>query len=76
MELALVRLSDNSLVLVDSFTEQEPEGGNSVASAIVALNRATGRLFDHFVQKATSVALPMAAKSLPPGSTTKTGIRR
>lgn len=76
MELALVRLSDNSLVLIDSFTEQEPEGGDSVESAIVALNRATGRLFDRFVVKATGAASRVAAQALPPGGTAKAGVRR
>ena len=76
MELALVRLSDNSLVLVDSFTEQEPDSGDSVDSAIVALNRATGRLFDRFVKKSAGAASRVAAQALSPGNTTKTGVRR
>lgn len=76
MELALVRLSDNSLVLIDSFTEEEPDTGDSVDSAITALNRATGRLFDRFVHKAAGAASRIAAQVLPPGSTTKTGVRR
>jgi ABC-type uncharacterized transport system auxiliary subunit len=76
MELALVRLADNSLVMIDSFTEQEPDTGDSVESAIKALNRATGRLFDSFARKASGAASRMAARTLPPGGTTKTGVRR
>lgn len=76
IELALVRLSDNSLLLIDSLSEQEPDRDDSVESAITALNRATGRLFDRFVRLAIEAASPVAAQAIPPGGTTKTGIRR
>lgn len=76
MELAMVRLSDNSLVLIDSFTEEEPDSGDSVESAIVALNQATSRLFDRFVVKAGAAVSSVAAQTLPRGGTTNTGVRR
>jgi ABC-type uncharacterized transport system auxiliary subunit len=76
IELALVRLSDSSLILIDNFVEQEPDKSDSVESAITALNRATGRLFGRFVAKAVGAISPMAGRSLPPGGTTRTGIRR
>lgn len=76
MELALIRLSDNSLLLIDSFTEEEPDSGDSVESAIVALSQATSRLFDRFVVKAAGAASSVAAQKLPRGGTTNTGVRR
>ena len=69
LELALVRLSDNTLLLVDSFAEQEPEAGNSVGSAIVALNKATGRVFRRFLGEAQRASAPMAGDPIPPGAT-------
>lgn len=69
MELALVRLSDNALLLVDNFAEEEPEAGASVGSAIVALNKATRRLFDRFLDRALKTVSPMAADLTRPGAT-------
>ncbi len=56
IELSLIRLSDDSLVLVDSFAEQELVAGDDVKSAIVAINRATGRIFDRFLSRALRAA--------------------
>lgn len=72
MELALVRLSDNALLLVDNFAEQEPEAGGNVGSAIIALNKATGRLFDRFLRRAQRASAPMAGDLTQPGATSKT----
>ena len=72
MELALVRLSDNALVLVDNFAEQEPEGGDDVASAIIALNKATGRVFGRFLSLAQRASAPMAGYPIPAGGTSNT----
>ena len=72
LELALVRLSDNALLLVDNFAEQEPEVGNSMGSAIIALNRATGRVFGRFLAQALRVSAPMAGDPIPAGGTSKT----
>jgi len=76
LELAFVRLSDNALVLVDSFAEQEPEAGNDVGSAIIALNKATGRVFDRFLNRALSAVSPMAGDLTRPGATSEAGFRQ
>lgn len=65
MELALVRLSDNALVLVDNFAEQEPEGGDGIGSAIIALNKATGRIFDRFLRRARTASAPLHGAPVP-----------
>lgn len=72
LELALVRLSDNALLLVDNFADQEPETGNDVGSAVVALNKATGRVFDRFLSRAVSAFSPMAGVLTQPGATSNT----
>ncbi len=72
LELALVRLSDNALLLVDNFAEQEPEAGNDVGSAIIALNKATGRVFRRFLSRAQRASSPMAGDLMPVGATSNT----
>jgi ABC-type uncharacterized transport system auxiliary subunit len=69
LELALVRLSDNALLLVDNFAEQELEAGNNVGSAIIALNKATGRVFRRFLSQAQRAYSPMAGDPIQPGAT-------
>ena len=69
LELALVRLSDNALLLVDNFAEQELEAGNNVGSAIIALNKATGRVFRRFLSQAQRASSPMAGDPIQPGAT-------
>jgi len=76
LELALVRLSDNALLLVDNFAEQEPETGNGVGSAIIALNKATGRLFGRFLGRAQSAFSPMAGDLTHPGATSEAGFKK
>jgi ABC-type uncharacterized transport system auxiliary subunit len=67
VELSLIHLSDDRLLLVDNFTEQEPVADDSVKSAIVAINRATGRIFELFLSRALRAAprgagIPQAAR--------------
>lgn len=75
VELALVRLSDNALLLVDNFSDQEPEAGKGVGSAIMALNKATGRVFDRFLNRAQQAISPMAGDLTRPGATSNTSAR-
>jgi cholesterol transport system auxiliary component len=56
IELALVRLADGALVMVDSFAEEEPVSDDSVDASVRALNRATRRVFDRFLTEAVSSA--------------------
>jgi ABC-type uncharacterized transport system auxiliary subunit len=72
LELALVRLSDNALLLVDNFGDEEPEDGNDVGSAVVALNKATRRVFDRFLDRALTAVSPMAGDLTKPGATSPT----
>jgi ABC-type uncharacterized transport system auxiliary subunit len=60
IELALVRLTDNRLVLVDSFSEEAAVADDSVTAGIVALNRATGRVFERFLARAVAAASQLA----------------
>jgi len=56
LELALMRVSDETLFVVDAYAEEEPAANDSVESAIVALNRATARVFDRFLTQALLAA--------------------
>ncbi len=56
VELSLVRLSDSALFVVDSYAEEEPTVDESVEAAIVALNRATQRVFRRFLDQVQVVA--------------------
>jgi ABC-type uncharacterized transport system auxiliary subunit len=69
LELALVRLSDNALLIVDNFADEEPEAGKGVGAAIMALNKATGRVFSRFLSRSQSAFSPMAVDLSAPGST-------
>lgn len=60
LELALVRLTDDRLLLVDSFSEEAVAEADSVEAGIVALNRATGRVFDRFLGRAIAAASQIA----------------
>lgn len=62
IELALLRLSDETLLVVDTYSAEEPAGDDSVAAAIVALNRATTRVFDGFLTEVRFAAGQMAAE--------------
>ena len=52
IELALIRLSDNKLILVDNFTAHEAASDEAIEGSVVALNRATGRVLDRFLKRA------------------------
>ena len=56
IELALTRLSDSRLILVDSFTAEEAATDNAIEDSVVALNRATGRILDRFFERAIQAA--------------------
>jgi ABC-type uncharacterized transport system auxiliary subunit len=56
IELALLRLSDDALLVVDTYTAEEIAADDSVEASVVAMNRATARVFDDFL-----VALHRAA---------------
>lgn len=58
IELALLRLSDDALLVVDSFTAEEAADDDSIEATVLALNRATGRVFDDFLTRMRSAAGP------------------
>ncbi len=49
IELALLRLSDEKVLVVETFGVEAPAADESVEAAIVALNRATARVFELFL---------------------------
>jgi ABC-type uncharacterized transport system auxiliary subunit len=49
IEFALLRFSDDALLVVDTYSAEEPAGDDSVEASILALNRATARVFDAFL---------------------------
>jgi ABC-type uncharacterized transport system auxiliary subunit len=67
VELALTRVSDGALVMVDSFTGEEDAEGGGVAASVLAINRATRRIFEKFLARAMlaahrGAAVPQAAR--------------
>ena len=60
IELALLRVSDETLLVVDSYSAEEPAEDESVEAAIVALNRATARVFERFLTQVRATANRMA----------------
>jgi ABC-type uncharacterized transport system auxiliary subunit len=62
IELALLRLSDERVLVVDTFTAEQPAGDDSVDAAIVALNRATAEIFDRFLSQIRLAAQQAAAE--------------
>ncbi|WP_299626399.1 ABC-type transport auxiliary lipoprotein family protein [Pelagibius sp.] len=60
IELALLRVSDETLLVVDSYGAEEPAEDESVEAAIVALNRATARVFERFLVQVRATADRMA----------------
>ena len=60
IELALLRVSDETLLVVDSYGAEEPAEDESVEAAIVALNRATARVFERFLAQVRATADRMA----------------
>lgn len=61
IELALLRLSDDRLLVVDTFAAEEPADDDSIEAAIVAVNRATARVFDAFLAQLRRAAGQVAA---------------
>jgi len=49
IELTLQRLSDDALLVVDTYSAEEAAGDDSVGASIEALNAATARVFDAFL---------------------------
>ncbi len=49
IEFALLRLSDDALLVVDTYSAEETAADDSVEASILALNRATARVFDAFL---------------------------
>ena len=49
IELALLRVADESLLVVDSYAAEEPAADETVEAAIVALNKATTKVFERFL---------------------------
>lgn len=62
IELALMRLSDEKVLVVETFSAEEPAGDESVDAAIVALNRATAEIFDRFLGQIRNAAGQVAAE--------------
>ena len=49
IEFALQRLSDDALLVVDTYSAEEPARDDSIEASILALNRATAHVFDAFL---------------------------
>ena len=62
IELALMRLDDEKVLVVETFSAEEPAGDESVDAAIVALNRATAGIFERFLGQIRSAASQVAAE--------------
>ncbi len=62
IELALLRLSDDRVLVVETFSAEEPAEDESVDASIVALNRATAEIFDRFLAQVRFAAAQVTAK--------------
>ena len=62
IEFALLRLSDEALLVVDSYVAEEPAADDSVEAAIAALNRATARVFESFLAEVRLAAARIAGQ--------------
>lgn len=56
VELSLRRLSDETLAVVDSYSEEEAAADNSIEASVEAMNRATARIFHRFLTQAIAAA--------------------
>ena len=56
IELALLRLADGHLLVVDSYGAEQPAENDSVEAAVVSLNRATARVFERFLTEVQEAA--------------------
>lgn len=61
IELALQRLSDERVLVVETFGVEEAVHDDSVEGAIVALNRATAEIFDRFLSQVRIAAGQLSA---------------
>jgi len=61
IEFALLRLSDDALLVVNTYSAEEAAAGDSVEDSILALNRATARVFDAFLSDVRLAATRSAA---------------
>ncbi len=62
IELALLRLSDDPVLVVETFSAEETAADESVDASIVALNRATAEIFDRFLAQVRFAAGQVTAK--------------
>ncbi len=60
IELALLRVADETLLVVDSYAAEEPAADESVEAAIVALNKATTKVFERFLAEVRLAAARVA----------------
>ena len=63
LELVLVRLSDGGVVVAETYSEEDPAADGSVKASVMALNRATGRIFDRFIAGAVRTATAPSSKA-------------
>ena len=61
IEFALLRFSDDALLVVDTYSAEEAAAGDSIEESILALNRATARVFDAFLSDVRLAATRSAA---------------
>jgi len=64
IEFALLRLSDDALLVVDTYRAEETAADDSVEASILALNRATARVFEAFLYD-VRLAATRSASLLP-----------
>ena len=62
IELALLRLTDERVLVVETFSAEEPASDETVDAAIVALNRATADIFGRFLSQIHTAASQVTAK--------------
>ena len=61
IELALLRLSDETVLVVETYSAEEPAADETVEASIVALNRAAADIFDRFLNQVRAAASQVAA---------------
>lgn len=62
IELALQRLSDEQVLVVETFSAEQPVDDQTVEGSIVALNRATADIFQRFLSQVRNAAGQITAK--------------
>ena len=61
VELALLRLSDETLLVVETYSAEASAADETVDAAVVALNRATAEIFDRFLTQVRVASAGQAA---------------